>query len=95
MHRIIPVILSRSGGLSSRQQYTACCRRWAVSASLIVLLLIVTVAAVAAEAGGPKIVLPEPKFDFGAVPAGHRVEHVFEVRNGGDAVLEIQKVQPT
>lgn len=49
----------------------------------------------ASERGGPKIVLPEPKYDFGTVPEGRSAEHLFEVRNEGDAVLEIRKVQPT
>jgi hypothetical protein len=55
-------------------------------------LLLAGVAA-AGELRAPRIVLPEPKHDFGAVPAGRTAEHVFEIRNGGEAVLEVRKVE--
>ncbi len=48
-----------------------------------------------AEPQGPRIYVAEPKFEFGKVTAGQRVEHVFEIRNVGDEPLEIRKVEPS
>jgi hypothetical protein len=85
----------------SQAEKPATCRRPAApcrgrtAALAAAALLLLAVLAAAGELGAPRIVLPEPKHDFGTVPAGRMVEHVFEIRNGGDAVLEIRKVQPT
>jgi hypothetical protein len=46
------------------------------------------------EPKGPKLVLKEPSFDFGAVKEGEVIEHAFKVLNEGDQVLEIQDVKP-
>jgi hypothetical protein len=43
---------------------------------------------------GPKIVLKEKHHDFEEVDEGAVVEHSFELRNQGDQVLEIQRVNP-
>jgi len=58
------------------------------------------VVAVVVQAGGfaraeqqPRLVIPEPVFDFGAVERGAQVEHVFVIRNGGDADLRIDNVK--
>jgi hypothetical protein len=42
---------------------------------------------------GPKIEIKEKQYDFGQVVQGQQVVHAFEVRNIGDEVLEIEKVQ--
>jgi hypothetical protein len=47
----------------------------------------------AEEQKGPKIEIKEEQYDFGMVAQGEQVVHVFEVRNAGDELLEIQKVQ--
>jgi hypothetical protein len=47
----------------------------------------------AEEQKGPRLEIKEEHYDAGKVAQGEQVVHVFEVRNGGDAVLEIQKVQ--
>jgi hypothetical protein len=54
-------------------------------------------AALVAAAGpaGPRLLAPETRFDFGKVTDGRTVEHVFELRNAGDAALEILRVQST
>ena len=41
---------------------------------------------------GPRIVFPEPIFDFGRVQSGKIVNHVFEFTNAGNQVLEIRDV---
>jgi hypothetical protein len=46
------------------------------------------------EPKGPKLVLKEPSFDFGAVKEGEVIEHAFKVLNEGDQMLEIQDVKP-
>ena len=45
------------------------------------------------EHTGPKIVIKEGKYDFGKVAQGQQAVHVFDFRNAGDEVLEIQKVE--
>jgi hypothetical protein len=37
----------------------------------------------------------ESNFDFGTVKPGSQPEHIFEIKNVGDEVLDIQRVQPT
>jgi hypothetical protein len=37
----------------------------------------------------------DSKFDFGTVRQGTQPEHIFEVKNVGDEVLDIQRIQPT
>jgi hypothetical protein len=41
---------------------------------------------------GPRIVFPEPVFDFGRVQSGKVVNHTFEFTNAGNQVLEIRDV---
>ena len=51
--------------------------------------------AFAGEPQGPRIYVGEGRFDFGSVAAGSQPEHIFEIKNMGDEVLEIRQVQPT
>ncbi|MDH4161692.1 MAG: DUF1573 domain-containing protein [Nitrospirota bacterium] len=62
-------------------------RRW-------VLLLMVLVPAVlwAGAPSGPRIYVPEVRYDFGAVKAGDKLEHLFLIRNDGTGELVIRKV---
>ena len=46
------------------------------------------------RASGPKIVVDEPKFNWGEVLQGEKVEHVYKVRNTGTAPLRITNVKP-
>ena len=43
---------------------------------------------------GPKILIEEPNFDWGRVLHGEVVEHTIRVKNVGDELLRITKVQP-
>lgn len=45
------------------------------------------------EHKGPRIEIKQDRYDFGKVTQGEQAVHVFEFRNAGDEVLEIQKVQ--
>ena len=47
-----------------------------------------------AEAG-PRLVVEEPVYDYGTIPQGDKVDHIFHLTNSGDAVLEIHKVKTT
>jgi hypothetical protein len=40
----------------------------------------------------PKVVLESDRFDFGPIPQGVRLVHRFALANGGDAPLEIQRL---
>lgn len=65
--------------------------------AILTIMLLTALAAAAAPAAEtpavPRIYLPEAKFEFGRVNAGGTVEHLFEVRNVGSAVLQIERVQ--
>ena len=50
---------------------------------------------VAAKEGAPKIAADEAVYEFGAIGAADSVEHVFKIRNTGDADLKIERVQKT
>ena len=45
------------------------------------------------ESAAPLAVIESPTHDFGAVYAGEKIYHTFEIRNEGDAPLEIEKVK--
>jgi hypothetical protein len=81
----------RIGASASHRRPAASSR--GLPALCAVALLILAGLAAAGELRAPRIVLPEPKHDFGVVPAGRTAEHVFEIRNGGEDVLEIHKVE--
>jgi len=64
--------------------------------SMLVLAAVAIAAAVfAGERQGPRIYVQESNFDFGTVQPGAQPEHIFEIKNVGDEVLDIQRVQPT
>lgn len=62
---------------------------------LVLAVVAVAAAGSAGERQGPRIYVKDSKFDFGTVRPGTQQEHVFEIRNTGDEVLDIQRVQPT
>ena len=43
----------------------------------------------------PSISFDSDNYDFGTVEQGKSLEHIFEVSNGGDAELIIQKLVPS
>ncbi len=48
-----------------------------------------------AKHGAPRITADEAVYDFGAIGATGSVEHVFKIRNAGDADLKVERVQKT
>lgn len=65
----------------------------ALTAVAAALMLAVPSAFSAAEAKGPRLEVTQERHDFGKVPQGQQAEHVFELRNGGDEPLAIERVQ--
>jgi len=51
--------------------------------------------AAVAKDGAPRITADEPVFEFGAIEPTDSVEHVFKIRNVGDADLKVERVQKT
>ena len=49
----------------------------------------------AQEKKGHQIEIKEATYDFGKVVEGAKLQHVFQVKNTGDAALDIQRIQPT
>jgi len=64
-------------------------------ALLVLAATAVAAGGYAAEHRGPRISVEQPRFDFGTVRPGAQPEHVFEIKNVGDEVLEIQQVLPS
>ncbi|NLN92166.1 MAG: DUF1573 domain-containing protein [Candidatus Hydrogenedens sp.] len=49
--------------------------------------------AAAVEGGTPKLVVPEPEYNFGQMDNSETVRHGFLIRNEGDGVLKIENVR--
>lgn len=59
-----------------------------LSATLILLLLPV------ATMAGPKILMPETRWDYGDVPQNSTLSHAYWIKNIGDDTLKIVNVKP-
>ena len=70
-------------------------RKITIIAMLVIAAVAITAAGSAGEQQGPRIYVKESNFDLGTVRPGSQPEHIFEIKNVGDEVLEIQRVQPT
>ncbi len=62
------------------------------------MLLAVLITAMAGQSAfgesyAPLAVIEKPVHDFGAVYAGEKIYHAFEIRNEGNAPLEIEEVK--
>lgn len=64
-----------------------------LTGAVLVLVALVFATAAAAQTG-PRAVALEPIKDFDVVPKGENVEHAFEIKNEGDAPLQITNVRP-
>ena len=58
----------------------------------LVLVLAGTVLLPALASAAPEITAPQDRFDFGSIEQGKKVTHSFEIRNSGDALLQIREV---
>lgn len=68
-------------------------RRFSITCLALAAVLVPLVSIVAQESG-PRAVPLEPIKDFEIVPKGEYVHHVFELKNEGDATLELIDVKP-
>lgn len=50
--------------------------------------------ATAQEGGQPALSIEQPVFDFGTVSEGEKIEHQFTLKNAGQGLLRIDRVQP-
>jgi hypothetical protein len=67
-----------------------------IGISVLVLATVVVSGVLAAdERRGPRILVKDARFDLGRVEEGAQPEHIFEILNTGDDVLEIKQIQPT
>ena len=62
---------------------------------LVVASVVMSGGAAAEERKGPRISVSEARYDLGRVDQGLQPEHVFEIKNVGDELLEIRQIQPT
>ena len=68
---------------------------WLTALGLIVLALVPTGLAAQAAPTGPVASPLEPVKDVGAVQQGRNITHRFQIRNDGDAPLELIQVKPS
>jgi hypothetical protein len=65
--------------------------------AVVVVVLVIGFAGLlpAQESKGPKIIAKEVQYDFGKVVEGTVASHVFEIRNGGNEPLDIERIMPS
>lgn len=61
---------------------------------MLVLLTVGLIFVNEAQAGGPKMLIPETTWDFGYTPSGSVVDHHYLIKNLGTDTLKIQSVSP-
>ena len=70
-----------------------CFRSSLVLGLAVVLAIVLRGVSGAAEAGTPRAVFPDGKYDFGTVKQGEKISHCFAVRNEGSAPLKTGGMQ--
>ena len=63
--------------------------------SCIPLTGIISLLWIATAVAAPQTAIDQPTFDFGSIHQGTKLEHVFTIRNKGDAPLTIKSVRPS
>jgi len=63
--------------------------------TLVFAAMATAITGFAGERQGPRIQVQVSTFDFGTVKQGTRPEHIFEIKNIGDEILDIERIQPT
>jgi hypothetical protein len=69
-------------------------KRLILFCGVLVLLIFGLVFVYQAQAGEPKVLIPQPRWDFGLIPAGNVVSHYYLIKNAGTDVLKIESVRP-
>lgn len=62
---------------------------------MAIAALAIASAGFAVDRQGPRISVKDSNFNFGTVRQGTQPEHIFEIKNVGDEILVIERVQPT
>jgi hypothetical protein len=63
--------------------------------SMVLAALLAAGSLMAQESKGPRIIAKEVQYDFGKVVEGTLASHVFDIRNGGNETLDIERVVPS
>jgi len=61
---------------------------------ICVLILVLLIALSSIVSATPKMFMPEEKFDFGFVPQGSKISHVFWIKSVGSDTLKILNINP-
>jgi len=61
---------------------------------MMVLMVLGVIFMYQAQAGEPKVLIPETMWDFGLIPTGNVVSHYYLIKNVGTDTLKIEKVRP-
>jgi len=61
---------------------------------LLMLLTLGLIFLYEAQAGEPKVLIPDPKWNFGLIPASSVVSHHYLIKSLGTDTLKIQSVRP-
>ena len=63
--------------------------------SLWITIAFMTLTTATSALAGPRLAVEGRNYNFGTILQGEKVEHVFSLKNSGDAPLEIKQVRPS
>jgi len=69
-------------------------KRVVLFCGVLVVVIVGLVFLYEAQAGQPKVLIPETTWDYGYVPGGTVISHYYLVRNLGTDSLKIKSVNP-
>ena len=69
-------------------------KRVVLFCGVLVVVIVGLIFLYEAQAGQPKVLIPETTWDYGYVPGGTVVSHYYLVRNLGTDSLKIKSVNP-
>jgi hypothetical protein len=69
-------------------------KRLILFCGVLVLLTLGLIHVYHAQAGEPKVLIPDPRWDFGFIPGGSVVSHYYLIKNVGTDTLKIDNVRP-
>jgi hypothetical protein len=69
-------------------------KRAVLFCGVLVVVIVGLIFLYEAQAGQPKVLIPETSWDYGYVPGGSVVSHSYLVRNAGTDTLKIKSVNP-
>lgn len=69
--------------------------RFILKRAILMMVLIFPSSSIAADSGGAKIFIPEIVWEFGRIPEGSAVSHVYWIKNIGTDTLKIKEIKTT